>query len=94
MHGRVDDAYKIIIPVVLYLGRQANPGAEVSTVEATLSRLIFNSISEGVFTVDGNCVITAFNTSADGLPVSLETKPSASTASISSEPRSATGNVL
>ena len=65
MHCRVDDAYKIIVPVVLYLGRQANPGVEVSTVEATLSRLIFNSISEGVFTVDGNCVITAFNTSAE-----------------------------
>jgi len=30
-----------------------------------LSKLIFNSISEGVFTVDKNCVITSFNKSAE-----------------------------
>jgi PAS domain S-box-containing protein len=34
-------------------------------VEAKLSRLIFNSISDGVFTVDRNCVITLFNKSAE-----------------------------
>jgi PAS domain S-box-containing protein len=41
------------------------PWGGVTTVEATLSRLIFNSISEGVFTVDRDCVITAFNKSAE-----------------------------
>lgn len=34
-------------------------------MEAKLSRLIFNSISDGVFTVDRNCVITLFNKSAE-----------------------------
>jgi PAS domain S-box-containing protein len=34
-------------------------------VEAQLSTLIFNSISDGVFTVDRNCVITAFNKAAE-----------------------------
>jgi PAS domain S-box-containing protein len=34
-------------------------------VEAKLSRLIFNSISDGVFTVDRNCVITLFNRAAE-----------------------------
>jgi PAS domain S-box-containing protein len=34
-------------------------------MEARLSRLIFNSISDGVFTVDRNCVITSFNESAE-----------------------------
>lgn len=34
-------------------------------MEAKLSRLIFNSISDGVFTVDRNCVITSFNDSAE-----------------------------
>ena len=34
-------------------------------MEAKLSRLIFNSISDGVFTVDRNCVITSFNKSAE-----------------------------
>jgi PAS domain S-box-containing protein len=34
-------------------------------VEAQLSQLIFNSISDGVFTVDRNCVITAFNRAAE-----------------------------
>lgn len=34
-------------------------------VEAQLSQLIFNSISDGVFTVDRNCVITAFNKAAE-----------------------------
>jgi PAS domain S-box-containing protein len=34
-------------------------------VEAKLSRLIFNSIRDGVFTVDRNCFITSFNTSAE-----------------------------
>ena len=37
----------------------------VSIVEAKLSRLIFNSISDGVFTVDRSCVITSFNKSAE-----------------------------
>lgn len=37
----------------------------VSVMEAKLSRLIFNSISDGVFTVDRNCVITSFNQSAE-----------------------------
>jgi len=37
----------------------------IGIVEAKLSRLIFNSISDGVFTVDRNCVITSFNTSAE-----------------------------
>ena len=34
-------------------------------MEAKLSRLIFNSISDGVFAVDRNCVITLFNNSAE-----------------------------
>ena len=34
-------------------------------VEKELSKLIFNSISEGVFTVDKDCVITSFNKSAE-----------------------------
>ncbi len=34
-------------------------------MEAKLSRLIFNSISDGVFTIDRNCVITSFNKSAE-----------------------------
>ncbi len=34
-------------------------------MEAKLSRLIFNSINDGVFTVDRNCVITSFNQSAE-----------------------------
>jgi PAS domain S-box-containing protein len=34
-------------------------------VEKKLSQLIFNSISDGVFTVDRNCVITSFNKSAE-----------------------------
>jgi len=34
-------------------------------VEETLSRLIFDNISDGVFTVDKNCVITSFNRSAE-----------------------------
>jgi len=34
-------------------------------VEGKLSRLIFNSISDGVFTVDRNCVITLFNKAAE-----------------------------
>jgi len=34
-------------------------------MEAKLSQLIFNSISDGVFTVDRNCVITAFNKAAE-----------------------------
>ncbi|MBD3258169.1 PAS domain S-box protein [candidate division GN15 bacterium] len=34
-------------------------------MEETLSRLIFDSISDGVFTVDQNCVITSFNRSAE-----------------------------
>jgi PAS domain S-box-containing protein len=34
------------------------------TVEPKLGRLIFNSISDGVFTVDRNCVITSFNKAA------------------------------
>jgi PAS domain S-box-containing protein len=34
-------------------------------VEAKLSQLIFNSISDGVFTVDRNCVITSFNKAAE-----------------------------
>lgn len=34
-------------------------------MEAKLSRLIFNSISDGVFAVDRNCVITSFNKSAE-----------------------------
>lgn len=37
----------------------------VSVMEAKLSRLIFNSINDGVFTVDRNCVITSFNQSAE-----------------------------
>nr|MBN2278751.1 sigma 54-interacting transcriptional regulator [candidate division Zixibacteria bacterium] len=34
-------------------------------VEESLSRLIFDSINDGVFTVDQNCVITSFNRSAE-----------------------------
>ena len=34
-------------------------------MEETLSRLIFDSINDGVFTVDKNCVITSFNRSAE-----------------------------
>ena len=34
-------------------------------MEGKLSRLIFNSISDGVFTVDRNCVITLFNKAAE-----------------------------
>jgi len=34
-------------------------------MEKRLSQLIFNSISDGVFTVDGNCIITSFNKSAE-----------------------------
>ena len=41
------------------------PYERVSTVEAKLSRLIFNSISDGVFTVDRQCVITSFNKAAE-----------------------------
>ncbi len=44
---------------------QAEPLKQVSTMEAKLSRLIFNSINDGVFTVDRNCVITSFNKSAE-----------------------------
>ncbi len=36
----------------------------VPPVEPKLHRLIFNSISDGVFTVDRDCVITSFNRSA------------------------------
>lgn len=34
-------------------------------VDKELSKLIFNSISDGVFTVDQNCVITSFNKAAE-----------------------------
>jgi PAS domain S-box-containing protein len=34
-------------------------------VDEKLSQLIFNSINDGVFTVDRNCVITSFNKSAE-----------------------------
>ena len=34
-------------------------------MEKKLSQLIFNSISDGVFTVDRNCVIMSFNKSAE-----------------------------
>jgi PAS domain S-box-containing protein len=34
-------------------------------VEAQLSQLIFNSINDGVFTIDRHCVITAFNRAAE-----------------------------
>jgi PAS domain S-box-containing protein len=34
-------------------------------MEKKLSQLIFNSINDGVFTVDRNCVITSFNRSAE-----------------------------
>lgn len=34
-------------------------------MEEKLSKLIFNNISDGVFTVDRNCVITSFNNSAE-----------------------------
>ncbi|MFZ5979026.1 MAG: sigma-54 interaction domain-containing protein [Candidatus Zixiibacteriota bacterium] len=36
-------------------------------MEETLSRLIFDSINDGVFTVDKNCVITSFNRSAEAI---------------------------
>ncbi len=45
--------------------KQAELPERVPTMEAKLSRLIFNSISDGVFTVDRNCVITSFNKSAE-----------------------------
>ena len=32
-----------------------------------LSNIIFNSISDGVFTVDHNCIITSFNRSAEDI---------------------------
>ena len=51
------------MPHIVY--RQTEPFERVPTVEAKLSRLIFNSISDGVFTVDRNCVITSFNRSAE-----------------------------
>lgn len=51
------------MPHIAY--RQTEPFERVPTVEAKLSRLIFNSISDGVFTVDRNCVITSFNRSAE-----------------------------
>lgn len=44
---------------------QAERLERVSVMEAKLSRLIFNSINDGVFTVDRNCVITSFNQSAE-----------------------------
>lgn len=34
-------------------------------VDETLARIIFDSISDGVFTVDKNCIITSFNSSAE-----------------------------
>ena len=33
--------------------------------QAQLSRLVFNSLCDGVFTVDRNCVITSFNKAAE-----------------------------
>ena len=45
--------------------KQAETVERVPVMEAKLSRLIFNSISDGVFTVDRNCVITSFNQSAE-----------------------------
>jgi PAS domain S-box-containing protein len=42
--------------------RTSEPGP---AMENKLSRLIFNSISDGVFTVDRNCVITLFNKAAE-----------------------------
>lgn len=36
-------------------------------MEKKLSQLIFDSISDGVFTVDRNCVITSFNKSAESI---------------------------
>jgi len=44
---------------------QAELPVRESIVESKLSRLIFNSISDGVFTIDRNCVITSFNKSAE-----------------------------
>ena len=34
-------------------------------MDETLARIIFDSISDGVFTVDKNCIITSFNSSAE-----------------------------
>jgi PAS domain S-box-containing protein len=36
-------------------------------MDTPLSDIIFNSISDGVFTVDQNCVITSFNRAAEGI---------------------------
>jgi PAS domain S-box-containing protein len=38
---------------------------QVREMEKKLSQLIFNSISDGVFTVDRNCIIMSFNRSAE-----------------------------
>jgi PAS domain S-box-containing protein len=46
------------------LGERTSLG-EAPVVEGKLSRLIFNSINDGVFTVDRNCVITLFNKAAE-----------------------------
>jgi PAS domain S-box-containing protein len=45
--------------------RPSDSRLEVERVDEKLSQLIFNSISDGVFTVDENCVITSFNRSAE-----------------------------
>jgi len=39
----------------------------MSLDEKEISKIIFESISDGIFTVEKNCIITAFNTSAERL---------------------------
>jgi PAS domain S-box-containing protein len=56
--------------VPLVPDRPGLPGQEpccnmAARMESRLSRLIFNNISDGVFTVDRNCVITTFNRAAE-----------------------------
>jgi len=45
--------------------RQEMTIGRVREMEKRLSQLIFNSISDGVFTVDRNCIIMSFNKSAE-----------------------------
>ena len=45
--------------------RQEQTVGQVYEMEKKLSQLIFNSISDGVFTVDRNCIIMSFNKSAE-----------------------------
>ncbi|MCP4574580.1 MAG: PAS domain-containing protein [bacterium] len=49
-------------PAGTYLGRGGGNGTDV---RSKLSEIIFDSISDGVFTVDRDCIITSFNRAAE-----------------------------